>query len=77
MHPLLTLVSLTVDVANSLTPPPIPGHKLAQGVEGGVVPKHQILYDTAKEAKILGIKYSSKEDLARDTLADFAKRGWY
>lgn len=35
-----------------------------------------IQYDTAKEARILGLKYRSKEETARDALADFEARGW-
>ncbi|KAF8917831.1 hypothetical protein CPB85DRAFT_1373979 [Mucidula mucida] len=66
-----------LDAANSLSPSPIPSHTLPKGVPGsGKNATHMIKYDTAKEARILGLKLTTKEELARDTLADFEARGW-
>ncbi|KAF9457365.1 hypothetical protein BDZ94DRAFT_1273374 [Collybia nuda] len=67
-----------VDVANSLSPSPIPSHKsLPRGNPGGGKNAiHLIQYNTEKEGKILGLKYRSKEETTRDTLADFEARGW-
>lgn len=67
-----------VDAATSLNPSPIPSHALPKGIPGaGLNATHKIQYDTAKAAKILGlVKYRTKEELAKDTLEDFEKRGW-
>ncbi|TFK81177.1 NAD(P)-binding protein [Polyporus arcularius HHB13444] len=37
---------------------------------------HMIQYDTSKERKLFGIKYHTAEEMTRDTLEDFIKRGW-
>ncbi|RDB27412.1 hypothetical protein Hypma_004368, partial [Hypsizygus marmoreus] len=66
------------DAANSLSPSPIPSHTpLPVGFPGaGLKAKPPVQYNTEKATRILGIKYRTKEELARDTLADFEKRGW-
>ncbi|KAK2467483.1 hypothetical protein APHAL10511_000338 [Amanita phalloides] len=71
-----------VDLANSLSPSPIPSHApgtakaLPIGNPGaGKVVRKRIL-DTSKEKRILGLKYRSMEECARDTLADYERRGW-
>ena len=37
---------------------------------------HFISYDTSKERKLFGIKFHTAEEMTRDTLEDFVKRGW-
>ncbi|RPD61332.1 NAD(P)-binding protein [Lentinus tigrinus ALCF2SS1-6] len=37
---------------------------------------HMISFDASKERKLLGIKYHTMEEMTRDTLEDFIKRGW-
>ncbi|KAK2467480.1 hypothetical protein APHAL10511_000335 [Amanita phalloides] len=71
-----------VDVANSLSPSPIPSHApgtvraLPIGNPGaGSAAKNPPL-DTSKEKRILGLKYRSVEECVRDTLADYERRGW-
>ena len=71
------LTIYTVDAANSLSPSPIPSHTLSRGTPGGAVNiVYKVKYDTSKSDRILGLKYRTKEDVARDTLADFESRGW-
>ncbi|KAH9487431.1 hypothetical protein JR316_0001506, partial [Psilocybe cubensis] len=66
------------NVANSITPSPIPSHKLPVGypdiLDGETVVK--ITYDKSKEERILGIKFHTKLETTKDTLEDFARRGW-
>ena len=35
-----------------------------------------ITYDKSKQASILGINFKTKLETTRDTLEDFARRGW-
>ncbi|TFK63060.1 NAD(P)-binding protein [Pluteus cervinus] len=81
-----------LDVANSLTPSPIPSHPvLAKGAPYGESdqPIHFVVYNTAKAARLLHIGpgeapegvtdwYQSKsmKELAREVLEDAEKRGW-
>ncbi|RXW15439.1 hypothetical protein EST38_g10412 [Candolleomyces aberdarensis] len=37
---------------------------------------YKVRYDTAKEQRILGVKYRTKEETTRDTVEDFVRRGW-
>ncbi|KAF8959850.1 hypothetical protein BDZ97DRAFT_1836214 [Flammula alnicola] len=67
-----------LDAANSLSPSPLPSHKLQKGfpeiLQGEKV--YQISYDKSKEARILGIKFHTQIETTKDTLEDFAKRRW-
>ncbi|KAL4259845.1 NAD(P)-binding domain superfamily protein [Pleurotus pulmonarius] len=68
-----------IDVAQGLSPPAVlpPQYKLAVGVPGGgkgAIPK--IDYDTAKAARILGMKYRSREDTIRASIEKVLNRGW-
>ncbi|KAG6901798.1 hypothetical protein C0995_007824 [Termitomyces sp. Mi166 len=75
----LTTESLVyiVDVAHSLSPSPIPSHpNLPVGYPGVRAAKPPLKYNASKAERILGLKYHNKMELARDTLADFEKRGW-
>ena len=72
-----------LNIANSLSPSPIPSHKpgtanaLPVGNPGEKTgPPYMMMFDTSKEKKILGLNLRTKEELARDTLADFESRGW-
>ncbi|KAF5377008.1 hypothetical protein D9615_007321 [Tricholomella constricta] len=65
-----------IDVANALSPSPIPSHTPLPVGYPGVPWKSPGEFDNAKGARILGLKYRTKEELTRDTLADFEKRGW-
>ena len=70
-------MTYTVDVANSLSPSPVPSHTLPRGMPGaGINAVYKITYDSSKSDRILGLKYRSKEELTRDTLADFEARAW-
>ncbi|KAK0479097.1 D-lactaldehyde dehydrogenase [Armillaria luteobubalina] len=66
-----------VDVANSLSPSPIPSHRLPVGVPGaGAGAQYLMSYRTDKQARILGVKFRTKVDTARDVLTDFERLGW-
>ncbi|KAG5719285.1 NADPH-dependent methylglyoxal reductase GRE2 [Termitomyces sp. T112] len=67
-----------LDVARSLSPSPIPSHPdLPVGFPGaGATAKPPVRYDTSKAQRILGLKYRTKVEVTRDTLADFERRGW-
>ena len=69
---------LTVDTANQLENPlkTLPIYKGEPALlESGKV-EYLISFDTAKEQRILGIKHRTKLETTRDTLEDFAKKGW-
>jgi len=72
------LISLIVDAANSLQPNPLPTHKLPKGYpevfKDGKV--YHTTYDKSKEERILGIKFKTQLETTKDTLEDFARRGW-
>ncbi|KAF8342433.1 D-lactaldehyde dehydrogenase [Amanita rubescens] len=66
-----------IDVANSLSPPAAPGKTLPVGNPGaGRMAPHNLTYDTSKEKRILGLKYKTMHEVARDMLIDFHTRGW-
>ncbi|KAK2467474.1 hypothetical protein APHAL10511_000329 [Amanita phalloides] len=66
-----------IDASNSLSPPPVPGKVLAVGDPGaGKRNVYKINYDTSKEKRIFGLKYRMMEEIARDMLIDFERRGW-
>jgi len=66
-----------IDVANSLSPPAAPGKTLPVGNPGaGRTATHMYTYDTSKEKRILGLKYKTMHEIARDMLVDFNNRGW-
>jgi hypothetical protein len=60
-----------------LNPPPILGHRLVTGVPGaGKTAKPPVRFNASKEAHILGLKYRGTEEMMRDVLEDYQKRGW-
>jgi hypothetical protein len=71
-----------VDVANSLSPSPIPSHApgtnkaLPKGRPEGKYVKHIVEYDASKAQRILALQYRGMDETARDMLADFERRGW-
>ncbi|KAF8880900.1 hypothetical protein CPB84DRAFT_1792190 [Gymnopilus junonius] len=67
-----------INVANSLPPPVYPSHKLPTGIPElfNSETVYNVVYDKSKEEKILGIKFHTKEETTKDTLEDFARRGW-
>ncbi|KAF8880894.1 hypothetical protein CPB84DRAFT_1851708 [Gymnopilus junonius] len=69
-----------LDAATSLSPSPLPSHKLPRGLpeitESPGDKVYHVTYDKTKEERILGIKYHTKLETTRDTLEEFAKRGW-
>ncbi|KAM6493007.1 D-lactaldehyde dehydrogenase [Amanita muscaria] len=71
-----------IDVANSLSPSPIPSHApgtnkgLPKGRPEGKHVKHTVEYDVSKAQRILAPQYRSMDETARDMLADFERRGW-
>ncbi len=71
------MLFLQVDVANSLSPPAVPGKTLAAGNPGaGRTAPYMLNYDTSKEKRIFGLKYKTMEEISRDMLVDFNRRGW-
>ncbi|PPQ88275.1 hypothetical protein CVT25_005438 [Psilocybe cyanescens] len=74
----MALILNKVAEANSISPSPFPSRKLPIGfpeiLEGERV--YKISYDKKKEERILGIKFHTKLESTKDTLEDFAKRGW-
>lgn len=69
--PGLKRVFKTVNIANSLSPNPIP-----RGETKDFSPIYRIQYDTTKAARIFGLKYRTREEVTRDILADIERRGW-
>ncbi|KAF8877683.1 hypothetical protein BD779DRAFT_1237798 [Infundibulicybe gibba] len=62
-----------LDVAHSIDPSPA----ITRGNPGaGVNAVHKIRYDNAKGVRLLGIEYRGKEEVTRDMLAEFRRRGW-
>ncbi|KAE9387892.1 D-lactaldehyde dehydrogenase [Gymnopus androsaceus JB14] len=71
-----------IDAANSLSSSDLPLDKLPKGNPGaGKACKHKILYDARKAERILGlgaeVKYRTMEQTSKDSLEDFARRGWF
>ncbi|KAM6493008.1 hypothetical protein JOM56_011142 [Amanita muscaria] len=71
-----------IDVANSLSPSPIPSrapgtnNALPKGRPEGKHVKHTMEFDSSKAQRILALQYRSMDATARDMLADFERRGW-
>ncbi|PBK61528.1 D-lactaldehyde dehydrogenase [Armillaria solidipes] len=66
-----------LDVANSLSPSPIPSHRLPVGVPGaGAGAAYLMSYRADKQARILGLNFRTKADTACDVLTDFERLGW-
>ncbi|KAF8880899.1 hypothetical protein CPB84DRAFT_1851713 [Gymnopilus junonius] len=67
-----------ITVANSLPSSVYPNHKLPTGIPELFTSEtvYNIIYDKSKEERILAIKFHTKEETTKDTLEDFAKRGW-
>ncbi len=63
-----------VDVISKLSPNPYPSRTLPRGTPG--ICQRAITFDTSKEKRILGIKFQTMEETARDVLADYERRGW-
>ncbi|KAG1731354.1 uncharacterized protein EDB91DRAFT_1154692 [Suillus paluster] len=70
-----------IDAANAISPPP----KLATGGlpkgnpgagTGHPSTVHLLYYETAKAARILGLKYRTITETTKDTLADYEAKGW-
>jgi len=64
-----------LDVANTVHPYPLPNHPPPKGIPE-LEKVHNIQYDTAKERRIFGIKFRTMEETSRDTLENFAEKGW-
>ncbi|KAJ7820077.1 NAD(P)-binding protein [Mycena olivaceomarginata] len=57
--------------------PHSPHGKYQKGVPGaGKDAVHQIRYDASKSVRVLGMKYRTMAETARDTAADWEARGW-
>ncbi|KAF8996443.1 hypothetical protein BDQ17DRAFT_1429725 [Cyathus striatus] len=67
--------NVLVDVANALNPSPPLSDPLPKGFPG-LERRQLIKFDTSKSERILGMKYRSMEETARDVLFDFVSRGW-
>ena len=77
----LLLTNLVVDAANAISPPPkLTTGSLPKGNPGAGTGHpstvHLVHFDTAKAARILGLKYRTLAEMTRDTLADYEARGW-
>ncbi|KAF8877440.1 hypothetical protein BD779DRAFT_1663913 [Infundibulicybe gibba] len=66
--------SFPVDIASRLSPPPNSWTRSRGAPRASI--SHMIKYDTSKAARIFGIKYRNMEEITRDSLADFERRGW-
>ncbi|KXN81604.1 NADPH-dependent methylglyoxal reductase GRE2 [Leucoagaricus sp. SymC.cos] len=64
-----------LDAANKIQPYPLPNHPPVKGIPG-LEKTFNIQYNTEKEGRIFGIKLKTMEETTRDTLEDFAARGW-
>ncbi|KAG5635177.1 hypothetical protein H0H81_012139, partial [Sphagnurus paluster] len=60
-----------IDTARALVPSTIPSHTTLPLGYPGAPSKLAFKYDASKATRILGLKYRSKGELTRDTLADF------
>ncbi|KAF5312061.1 hypothetical protein D9619_003767 [Psilocybe cf. subviscida] len=67
-----------IDVVNSIKPSPLPSHTFPTGIpEVNTGEKvYLINYDPKKEKELFGIKFHTQLETVKDTLEDFAKRGW-
>ncbi|KXN81602.1 Putative NADPH-dependent methylglyoxal reductase GRP2 [Leucoagaricus sp. SymC.cos] len=68
----------SVDVARTLKPYPLPNHSPPEGMPGQEK-KYLIHFKTEKQEQILGMTKAtlrSMETMVRDTLQEFARRGW-
>ncbi|KAJ3506176.1 hypothetical protein NMY22_g17338 [Coprinellus aureogranulatus] len=66
-----------LDIANKIASEVYSGKDLPKGYPDiNETKEYKVKYDTSKEQTILGVKYRTKEETTRDTLIDFAKRGW-
>ncbi|KAH6887185.1 D-lactaldehyde dehydrogenase [Coprinopsis sp. MPI-PUGE-AT-0042] len=65
-----------IDTANTLEPSALPGHKLTPSWPD---PERKAVLDfsNAKEQKILGVKYRPLRDTVKDSMEDFAARGFF
>ncbi|KAK0221934.1 D-lactaldehyde dehydrogenase [Armillaria fumosa] len=63
-----------LDVISTLSPNPYPSRTLPRGTPG--ICQRAITFDTSKEKRILGIKFRTMKEMARDVLADYERRGW-
>ncbi|KAI0093276.1 hypothetical protein BDY19DRAFT_989931 [Irpex rosettiformis] len=66
-----------LDVYNSINPSPWVSHKepFPKGIPEGE--RHRnIIWDTSKEKRVLGMKMRTLEETARDILADYEAHGW-
>ncbi|CAA7269674.1 unnamed protein product [Cyclocybe aegerita] len=66
-----------VDAVNGLKPNPLPSHKFTLGYPE--ISREKVIlatFDKSKEDRIFGIKFKTVEETARDTLEEFARRGW-
>jgi hypothetical protein len=52
-------------------------YKLPRGVPGARKNARPTRFDTAKGARILGMKYRGIEETTRDILEDYQKHGWF
>ncbi|PFH46935.1 hypothetical protein AMATHDRAFT_68786 [Amanita thiersii Skay4041] len=66
------------NIAKSLAPSPIlsPAPGTEQAIGDSDMRIYKITLDTSKEKRILGLTYRTKEEVTRDILADFERRGW-
>jgi hypothetical protein len=49
---------------------------IADGNHPGPPPKGKIMYCDKKAREVLGMRYRSREETAKDSLAEFKARGW-
>ncbi|TFK50045.1 D-lactaldehyde dehydrogenase [Heliocybe sulcata] len=61
------------DIANSLSPKPY--HTLATGTPGAILVRNRKV-NMEKAPRLLGLEYIAAEEMIKDTLADYVRRGW-
>jgi len=69
---------LIVDAVNSIKPSPLPKHTFPTGIPEITAGEkiYSLTYDTRKEKELFGINFHTQVETTKDTLEDFAKRGW-
>lgn len=70
------LFHFIVAVSNSISPPIYERKYVNDQLVPVDSPDYPFKLNAAKSVKILGIKYRSMEETAKDILVDFKSRGW-
>lgn len=67
----------SVDIVKEVAPSVWPGHETPIGFPLGDKEKvYKVGYSKAKQERLLGLRFRTKEETTKDILKDFAKRRW-